>query len=163
MKNVLRPSENFNTCWSVGEPVVKGTVRKRWPWCAARVTWYSFHSNASDAALLAFNAVGWRCPNVPNGHTHNAKFATMQTSSDVRKRNKTGRRAWRSADESDEGESRSFIALIAIPIFKGWRVYRPKAPSSGHDGFGSAITRRRPSQIAGTLACCVSNVQRMRY
>ena len=28
---------------------------------------------------------------------------------------------------------------------------------SGHDGFGSAITRRRPSQIAGTLACCVSN------
>ena len=28
---------------------------------------------------------------------------------------------------------------------------------SGHDGFGSAITRRRPSQIAGTLARCVSN------
>lgn len=76
MKYVFKALKPLSTCWSVGKKVVETAVRQLCQLCAARVTWYSFHSNASDAALLCSQCSRGRCPNVPNGHTHAAKFAT---------------------------------------------------------------------------------------
>ena len=56
MKYVFKALKPLSTCWSVGKKVVETAVHQLCQLCAARVTWYSFHSNASDAALLCLNA-----------------------------------------------------------------------------------------------------------
>ncbi len=90
----------FSTCWSVGKTVVEAAVRKLCQLCAARVTWYSFHSYTSDAALLCSQCRRGRCPNVPNGHTHAAKFATgLQRQIKVKSKKETGetRNQWQAS------------------------------------------------------------------
>ena len=79
MKYVFKALKPLNTCWSVGKKVVEMAVRQLCQLCAARVTWYSFHSCTSDAALLCSQCSRGRCPNVPNGHIHAAKFATASS------------------------------------------------------------------------------------
>ncbi len=53
--------KTVTTCWSDGRNVVEVAVRQCCRLCAARVTWCSFHSNASDAAPLCSQCVRGRC------------------------------------------------------------------------------------------------------
>ena len=133
MKYVFKALKPLNTCWSVGKKVVEMAVRQLCQLCAARVTWYSFHSCTSDAALLCSQCSRGRCPNVPNGHIHAAKFATASSviKSENDKKIATRQRLqdvpkkqiqkWKGPSSPDSNCMRSSFS-------KGKRSYRPKAP-----------------------------------
>lgn len=108
--------------------------------CAARVTWYSFHSYTSDAAHLCSQCGRGRCPNVPNGHTHAAKFATDCS----RQNNETKRRK--------QTELVCFEALLkaALLVKRNPLSLLQRSPFSKANRF---TARRRHSQVYVALAC----------
>lgn len=105
-------------------------VRQLCQLCAARVTWYSFHSYTSDAALLCSQCSRGRCP---NGHTHAAKFATASSVIKSENDKKIAARQ-RLQDVSEKqiqkwkGPSSPDSNCMRSSFSKGKRSYRPKAP-----------------------------------
>jgi hypothetical protein len=158
MKYVFKALKPLNTCWSVGKKVVEMAVRQLCQLCAARVTWYSFHSCTSDAALLCSQCSRGRCPNVPNGHIHAAKFATASSviKSENDKKIATRQRLQDVPKKQMKVDLHRQIQTVCDLRFQRVNeVTARRRHLSGHGGIGMAITRRRLSQIAEALACCI--------
>ncbi len=135
-------------------------VRQLCQFCAARVTWYSFHSCTSDAALLCSQCNRGRCPNVPNGHTHAAKFATACSVIKSENDKKIApRQRLQDVSEnryrSERDLNRQIQTVCDLRFQRVNEVTARRRHLSGYGGIGMAITRRRLSQITEALACCI--------